>query len=35
MAGMSKSRHYAYLVVADPIEPNDADFLCFFTNAEK
>ena len=29
MAGMSKSKHYAYLVVADPIESNDADFMLY------
>lgn len=29
MAGMSKSKHYAYLVVADPIEPKDADFMLY------
>lgn len=29
MAGMSKSKNYAYLVVADPIEPNDADAMLY------
>lgn len=29
MAGMSKSKHYAYLVVADPIETNDAEFMLY------
>lgn len=29
MAGMNKSKHYAYLVVADPIEPNDTDFMLY------
>ena len=29
MAGMSKSRHYAYLVVADPVEINDAEFMLY------
>lgn len=29
MAGMSKSKHYAYLVVADPIEPNDTESMLY------
>ncbi len=29
MAGMSKSKHYAYLVVADPVETNDAEFMLY------
>lgn len=29
MAGMSKSKHYAYLVVADPIENNDAEYMLY------
>ncbi|WP_317346211.1 ATP-binding protein [Phocaeicola plebeius] len=29
IAGMNKSKHYVYLVVADPIEPNDADFMLY------
>lgn len=29
MAGMNKSKHYAYLVVADPVEPNDADAMLY------
>lgn len=29
IAGMSKSKHYAYLVVADPVETNDAEFMLY------
>ena len=29
MAGMSQSKNYAYLVVADPIESNEVDFMLF------
>ena len=29
MAGMSKSKYYAYLVVADPIETNDTEFMLY------
>lgn len=29
IAGMNKSKHYAYLVVADPIETNDADSMLY------
>ena len=29
MAGMGKSKHYAYLVVADPIETNDTEFMLY------
>ena len=29
MAGMSKSKHYAYLVVADPVEANDTEFMLY------
>lgn len=29
MAGMSRSKHYAYLVVADPIENNDTEYMLY------
>lgn len=29
MAGMSKSKRYAYLVVADPVEMNDAEYMLY------
>ena len=29
MAGMNKSKHYAYMVVADPIENNDTEFMLY------
>lgn len=29
MAGMSRSKHYAYFVVADPVENNDAEYMLY------
>lgn len=29
MAGMSKSKHYVYLVVADPVETNDTEYMLY------